>query len=77
MHFCQMYPLSRALHFNHLHPNTDENTYSSYRSLHIFCGVDKKYLFKNQELVKFVIFSFILVTLMFDSLETLYGEYRC
>ena len=38
-----------------------------YCSLHIFYGTDKKNLFDSHKLVKLVIISFILTTLMFDS----------
>ena len=34
-------------------------------------------LFNNQELLEFVIVSFLLVTLMFDSGVILWGEIRC
>ena len=34
-------------------------------------------LFNNQELIEFVIVSFLLVTLMFDSGVILWGEIRC
>ena len=41
--------------------------YSLYCSLYISGNADKENLFKNQELYKLVIISFILMTLMFDS----------
>ena len=41
--------------------------YSPSCSLYISYGADKENLFNNQELLKFVIISFILVTLIIDS----------
>ena len=49
--------------YNPLHPNI----YSSNCPLHIFSDADMDDLFDNQDLLEFVIFALILLTLMCDS----------
>ena len=45
--------------------------------LYTLLGADMENLFNNQELLYFVIISYILLTLMFDSGVILWGEIRC
>ena len=51
-------------------------SYSPHCSLYILYDTDKENLFDNQELLKLVIISFILVTSTFDSWVILWGEIR-
>ena len=51
-------------------------SYSPHCSLYIPYDTDKENLFDNQELLKLVIISFILVTSTFDSWVILWGEIR-
>ena len=45
--------------------------------LYTLLGADMENLFNNQELLYFVIISYILLTLIFDSGVILWGEIRC
>ena len=49
---------------------------SFYVPLNIHYGADKENLFGNQEPLKMVIFSLILVTYTFDSRKILRGDFR-
>ena len=51
--------------------------YFPYCSLQISFVTDKERFFNNQELLEWVVTSFILVTLMFDSVVITYIEIRC
>ena len=51
--------------------------YSPLYSLYVFLVADKDNLFNNQELLKLVIISFILVALTFVSGVKFHGEIRC
>ena len=51
--------------------------YFPYCSLHISFVTDKERFFNNQELLEWVVTSFILVTLMFDLVVITYIEIRC
>ena len=51
--------------------------YFPYCSLHISFVTDKERFFNNQELLEWVVTSFILVILMFDSVVITYVEIRC
>ena len=49
---------------------------SPYCCLHISWAAHREYWFDNQDILKLVIISYILLTLMFDSGVTLWGEIR-
>ena len=51
--------------------------YSPLCSLYVFLVTDKDNLFNNQELLKLVIISFILVAVKFVSGVKFHGEIRC
>ena len=61
---------------NPLQPNISVNILQTV--VHkISYGVDRENLFNNQELLQLVIISFILMTLMPDSVVTLWEEITC
>ena len=59
---CECQPALKISSFTPKH----HQTYSPYCSLNIFQGTDKENLFNNQELLKLVIISFILLIIKFD-----------
>ena len=68
---------SLHLKFHPLHPNITRHNYSPYCSLNIFQGTDKENLFNNQELLKLMIISFILLIIKFDPEMMLQRGIRC
>ena len=72
-----VFPLPRPSAFLTLYTLRHWYSYSPHCSLYIPYDTDKENLFDNQELLKLVIISFILVTSTFDSWVILWGEIRC
>ena len=59
-----------------LHRNISMHILLTVLNTFLLCA-GRENLFNNQEVLKFVIIAFILITLMFDSGVILKGEIRC